>query len=156
MLLVVLQFLSTRRLFGRPRSTIPGPMCDWSFFNFCRPRNCSGWPGDLVPGPWESIAGPGRGVRRRSGGSPNPVSPYVLSRPDVGRVHGCIQPGTSCYATGPARGPSPGATGANPSSHYGHTNSDMQDFWIWGALERRGARNRTPGASPGPPGRPAT
>jgi hypothetical protein len=33
---------------------------DWSFFVLSRSRNRSGWPEDLVPGPWESIAGPGK------------------------------------------------------------------------------------------------
>jgi hypothetical protein len=27
----------------------------------CRSGICSGWPGDLLPGPWGSIPGPGRG-----------------------------------------------------------------------------------------------
>ncbi len=33
-----------------------------------RSGHCSGWPGDLVPGPWRSIPGPGRVVRRGPGG----------------------------------------------------------------------------------------
>ncbi len=37
----------------------------------CRSGNCSGWPGEFVPGPWRSIPGPVRGDRRGSGGPEN-------------------------------------------------------------------------------------
>ncbi len=44
----------------------------------CRSGTCSGWPGDLVPGPWGSIPGPGRGLRRGSGGPPNLIQIYIF------------------------------------------------------------------------------
>ncbi len=34
----------------------------WSPLDFCRAN--SGWPGDLAPGPWGSIPGPGRALQQ--------------------------------------------------------------------------------------------
>jgi hypothetical protein len=45
----------------------------------CRSGNCLGLPGNLVPGPWGSIPGPRRGVRRGVGGPPNLIKIYMLT-----------------------------------------------------------------------------
>ncbi len=57
----------------------------------CLFGNCSGWPGDLVPGPWGSIPGPGREVRLGSGGPKTFYKNiYFYSHPDVRHVFGWV------------------------------------------------------------------
>ncbi len=75
----------------------------WSFFDLCRIGNGSGLPGDPVPGLWGSIPGPGRGVRKGSGGPPTPINKYVLySSPDV-RHDQYTEQADSVALTGPLR-----------------------------------------------------
>ena len=56
----------------------------WSFFDVCRSGNCSGWPGELIPGLWESIPGPGREFGGGPGGPPELYrKTYRYCRPNV-------------------------------------------------------------------------
>ncbi len=48
--------------------------------------NCSGWPGDLVPGPWGSIPGRGGGSEG-SGGAPNLKQIYICIAIQTSATH---------------------------------------------------------------------